>query len=94
MPAGRIIRRREKISRRKTEYLLSGGEDWPAEFRRFTADKSNYFDTLILLSGGEHSAVPAGEPGLSEAERRGLSLTIRKYHELTHFICRGLRPGR
>ena len=92
MPAGRIIRRREKISRRKTEYLLSGGEDWPAEFRRFTADKSNYIDTLILLSGGEYSAVPAGELGLSEAEWRGLSLTIRKYHELTHFICRGLRP--
>ncbi len=83
----------EKINRRKTEYLLSGGADWPTEFRRFTADKSNYTDTLILLSGGEYSAVPAGELGLSEAEWRGLSLTIRKYHELTHFICRGLRPG-
>ena len=82
----------EKIRRHKTAYLLSGGTDWSAEFQRFTADKSHYLDTLLLLSRGEYSAVPASELGMAEGEWLERSLTIRKYHELTHFVCRKLRP--
>ena len=82
----------EKIRRHKSEYLLSNGTDWDAEFERFAADKANYLDSLLLLSGGEYSAVPAAEVGMEPEAWCEKSLTIRKYHELTHFVCRGLRP--
>ena len=82
----------EKIRQHQREYLLAGGTDWSAELKRFTADKANYLDTLLLLSRGEYSAVPAAELGMDEREWLERSLTIRKYHELTHFICRNRRP--
>ena len=82
----------EKIRQHKTAYLCSGGTDWNAEFKRFTADKTNYLDTLLLLSRGEYSAVPAAELGIVPEDWIAASLTIRKYHELTHFVCRKLRP--
>lgn len=64
--------------------------DWDAEFTRFTADKRNYLDALIVLSVGPYSAIPAVKTGVSEDEWIRLSDTIRKYHECTHFICRRL----
>ena len=84
----------EKIRRHKEEYLAAGGDDWDAEFDRFTADKSNYLDALILLSGGEYSHVPCGTVGLGREEWLEKSRIIRRYHELTHFVCRGLYPDR
>ena len=72
----------EKIHNHEKEYLQSGENDWDLEFRRFTAEKANYLDSLILLSSGDYSNV--------SAETK--SVTIRKYHELTHFICRALYP--
>ena len=56
----------EKINRHKAEYLAAGGEAWSVEFRRFTADKSNYLDTIILLSSGYYSNISADFAGLSE----------------------------
>lgn len=82
----------EKIRKHQQEYLAQGGENWGIEFRRFTADKCNYQDTLILLSAGEYSAVPASELGLTAEDWREKSVSIRKYHELTHFVCRSLFP--
>ena len=83
-----------KIRQHEAEYLANGGEDWNKEFKRFTADKKNYTSTLILLSAGEYSNVPAQTVGLERDEWLEKSLTIRKYHELTHFVCRGLYPDR
>ena len=82
----------EKINAHKTEYLAKGGKNWREEFKRFTAEKSNYLDTLILLSNGNYSAIPARFVGLAESEWDEKSLIIRKYHELTHFVCRTLYP--
>jgi len=82
----------EKIRSRQKAYLEQGGTDWSEEFRRFTADGRNFRDTLILLSAGEYSAVPAAELGLDEDLWLEKSLCIRKYHELTHFVCRELYP--
>ena len=79
----------------KTE-MLERGElfpDWSAEFKRFTADRSNYRDALIILSTGPYSNIPASAVGLDEEEWRRLSLIIRKYHECTHFVCRRTCPG-
>ncbi|MCR5748074.1 MAG: hypothetical protein K6G03_10235 [Lachnospiraceae bacterium] len=66
--------------------------DYDAEFSRFTSDKKNFKDALIILSRGPYSAIKAEEAGFSEEEWLELSHTIRRYHECTHFICRRLYP--
>lgn len=82
----------EKINQHRKKYIEAGGEAWSTEFKRFTSDKKNYLDTLILLSGGAYSNVSPEDIGLTESEWQEKSMTIRKYHELTHFICRTRRP--
>ena len=82
----------EKIHNHEKEYLQSGENDWNLEFRRFTAEKANYLDSLILLSSGDYSNVSAETADLPAEEWKEKSVTIRKYHELTHFICRALYP--
>ena len=68
-------------------------EERAAELKRFTAVKENYIDTLVVLSRGPYSGVPASAVGVREDEWLALSDTIRRYHELTHVICRRLYPG-
>lgn len=84
----------ERIRSHKRDFFASGGWNWAAEFKRFTAEKENYQDTLILLSAGYYSAVPPESLGLAPELWREKSLVIRKYHELTHFVCRKLFPER
>ena len=62
------------------------------EFRRFTEDRRNYQDMLVVLSRGPYSHVDAAKAGFSEAEWTERSDTIRRYHELTHVICRKTYP--
>ena len=66
--------------------------DWNAEWKQFSSIRTNYIDTLVLLSFGPYSAVNAGQLGLNDEEWIMHSYTIRKYHELTHVICRSLYP--
>ena len=78
--------------------------DWKTEFARFTSDKSNYLDTLIVLSVGPYSGIctdrmngyltrtGSGSKTLSNDEWLSLSDTIRKNHECTHFICQVKYP--
>ncbi len=66
--------------------------DWDAEFRRFTADKKNYLDALVVLSVGPYSGVDGAIFGMEAGEWLRASHTIRKYHECTHFLCRRLFP--
>ncbi len=66
--------------------------DWNAEFKRFTSDKENYTDALVILSVGPYSGILASDAGFSEEEWILISHTIRRYHESTHFICRRLYP--
>ena len=78
--------------------------DWSAEFKRFTSVRENYQDLLIVLSCGPYSNVDAdrvnellteaGHEGISDDAWRELSGKIRKYHELTHFVCRKLYPDK
>ncbi len=67
-------------------------EEQSAEFKRFTAVKENYTDMLVVLSRGPYSGVPASELGLTERDWLAASDTIRRYHELTHVICRRVYP--
>lgn len=82
----------QKIRQHKLAYLASGGIDWGGEFRKFTADKSNYIDSVILLSGGYYSAILPEEVGMESREWKTRSYQIRMYHELTHFVCRSEFP--
>ncbi|MBQ9828038.1 MAG: hypothetical protein IJM62_05085 [Lachnospiraceae bacterium] len=76
-------------------HLASFPEDeQAAEFKRFTSVKENYTDMLIVLSRGPYSGVRAEEAGFGQAEWLEISDTIRRYHELTHVICRRLYSGR
>ena len=68
-------------------------EERAAEFKRFTAVRENYVDMLVLLSRGPYSHVDAAAVGETEAAWLEHSDTIRRYHELTHVICRRLCPG-
>ena len=85
-----------KIRAHEAAFLASGGKesDWGEEFERFVSVKGNFRDTLIVLSWGPYSAVPAGETGYPEKEWLRMSHSIRKAHECTHFICRRLFPER
>ena len=82
----------EKIHTHMDAWLAAGHTDRDGEFRRFTSNRENYCDTLILLSGGAYSSVPADRAGLDGEEWIRKSVTIRKYHELTHFVCRRKAP--
>ena len=82
----------EKIRDHRKEYLASGGDDWDAEFARFTADRNNYRDTVIVLSSGNYSALSADDAGYESKKWLSLSHEIRKYHELAHFTSRRLFP--
>ena len=82
----------EKIHKHRDAYLAAGGDDWDDEFQRFISVKSNYRDSIILLSSGFYSNIPAETVGISDQEWKEKSLIIRKYHELTHFVCRAKYP--
>ena len=66
--------------------------DWDSEFARFTSVKANYTDAMLVLSAGPYSAVDSREFGISEDQWINDSITIRRYHELNHFICRKQWP--
>lgn len=87
-----------RIFAHKEAFLLeaeAAGEaqpDWGAEFKRFTAEKANYQDVLVVLSAGPYSNVAAADVGLGEGEWLAKSLVIRQYHECTHVVCRKRWP--
>lgn len=62
------------------------------DFEQFISDKSNYLDRLILLSYGDYSAVNAQSMELEKNDWLEKSVTVRKYHELTHFVSGKLFP--
>ena len=68
-------------------------EEQDAEFKRFTSVRENYLDMLVVLSRGPYSHIGAEEAGFTEEAWLDLSDTIRRFHELTHVICRRQYPG-
>ena len=67
-------------------------EEQAEEFKRFTSDKANFTDMLIVLSRGPYSGIGAEEAGFDEKEWLDYSDIIRRNHEITHVICRRLYP--
>lgn len=83
----------EKIRSHKEIYDISGGTNWHEEYKKFTAVKKNYLDSLIIIGSGNYSAVQPQKIGRAPEEWLTLSRIIRTYHELTHFVCRSLYPA-
>lgn len=77
---------------------ISGLIDWGKlhahedDFAEFTADKRNYLSSIIILSSGNYSAVSAQSAGIEENEWKKKSVTVRRFHELTHFVSGRLFP--
>ena len=67
-------------------------EEQDAEFARFVSKKENYLDVLIVLSRGPYSHTAADAAGFTGQEWLDYSDTIRRFHEVTHVICRRLYP--
>ncbi|MDO5444394.1 MAG: hypothetical protein Q4F31_02100 [Eubacteriales bacterium] len=82
----------EKIHKHMNEYAAQNETDEAEEFGRFTSEKRNFLDTLIILSSGPYSAVSAEDMKMEQDEWTRASFTIRKYHELSHFFSRTLYP--
>ncbi len=80
-----------KIKAHEEEYRKTA-DDWDEEFGRFTKDKKNYTEALILLSYGPYSAVKPEAVGYDPEAWNRYSDLIRRYHECTHFVCRRLFP--
>ncbi|MCR4556673.1 MAG: hypothetical protein K5779_02480 [Saccharofermentans sp.] len=90
----------KKINAHRTSFMMSekmAGNpepDWNAEFKRFVSNKQNFKDAVIILSQGPYSAVPAEAAGMTEEAWIETSMTIRRVHECTHFICRRMYPDK
>lgn len=55
-------------------------------------NKRCFLDKIILLSAGFYSGTSPETLGLSNEEWLEKSITIRMYHEITHFVCRSRYP--
>ena len=76
----------------KTHLAVFPEEEQNAEFKRFTSVRENYLDMLVVLSRGPYSGIDAASAGFAADEWLDYSDTIRRYHELTHVICRRMYP--
>ncbi|MDO5440363.1 MAG: hypothetical protein Q4F12_02365 [Erysipelotrichaceae bacterium] len=69
-------------------------------WEKVRAGKDNYKDSFIILSSGNYSNVTCdmvneitnNDYSLTKDSWRDKSITIRKYHELTHFVMRKKYP--
>jgi len=82
-----------KIEAHEKEFLKThNSEQWDDEFDRFTADKANYKDVVLLISKGYYSAVDYTFTPYDENTWLDISKKIRIYHEISHLISRKLYP--
>jgi hypothetical protein len=81
-----------KIEARQSEYEKAGHADWQEEFVRFTSNPSNYRDAIIVLSEGPYSAWDYKNTPYTCDQWQDISLQIRKYHEIAHYVSRRLHP--
>ncbi|HRE46537.1 MAG TPA: hypothetical protein PLD47_02335 [Aggregatilineales bacterium] len=74
----------------REQFAALGGETptltWAAFKKQLSSSPERYQDRLMLLSGGDYSAIPAEAMGLTAEQWRTLSQTIRRAHEGTHYV--------
>ncbi|MDO5558210.1 MAG: hypothetical protein Q4F95_01285 [Oscillospiraceae bacterium] len=83
-----------KIESHMKEYLVDGGDpdEWKEELRRFTLNRSNYQDSIIVIRRCRYSGLTAGEAGFTEEEWERYSRKLMIYHSISHFVTRKLYP--
>lgn len=83
-----------KINAHKAAWLAEGNSplEWGAELQRFAAEPKSCRDTVLVVSAGPYSALPARQAGFDAETWWNSSLKIRTYHEVTHLVCRELWP--
>ncbi len=83
-----------KIFEHRHEFLKDHDiSEWNDEFKRFTSDKENYTETVLLVSRGNYSNTTCEAAGFAQDEWLDISKEIRIYHEISHLISRKLYPG-
>lgn len=68
---------------------INGLNNWEKvkKYKKIT-DNNTYKDSLVILSKGFYSGLDASFTPYTQSEWMNTSLFIRKYHELTHYLCR------
>jgi hypothetical protein len=81
-----------RIEAHMNDYLENGTEkvSWRDELRRFTDDKQNYQDSIILIGSGGYCGLSAAEAGYDEFVWENASVKIKIYSSCAKFIMRRL----
>lgn len=68
---------------------INGLNNWEkVKKHKNITDNNTYKDSLVILSKGFYSGLDASFTPYTQSEWMNISLFIRKYHELTHYLCR------
>ncbi len=81
-----------RIEKHMDEYFAGGGDlrSWRDEMRRFTNDRKNYQDSIILVGSGGYCGITAEEAGVDEVVWESVSRKIKTYSSCARFIIRRL----
>lgn len=81
-----------KIENYMNRYFTSGGaaDAWKEELDKFTEDKNNFQDSIIVIGNREYSGLNAEDAGFNQDIWSDISLKIKIYSSCAHFICRRL----
>ena len=81
-----------RIEEHMNQYLEAGSEkiSWRDELRRFTDDKKNFQDSIILIGSGGYCGLTASEAGIDEFVWDTVSVKIKIYSSCARFIMRRL----
>lgn len=81
-----------KIENHMKEYLEGTGDtvSWRTELRRFSSEKKNYQDSIILVGSGGYCGISANEAGFDEEVWKDISVKLRTYSSCARYILRRL----
>lgn len=81
-----------KIEDHMNSYLEKGGDtvSWRDELRKFTNDKKNFQDSIILIGSGGYCGLSASEAGFDELIWESVSLKVKTFSSCARFIMRRL----
>ena len=81
-----------KIENHMNDYLSNGGSNlsWRDELRKFTNNKKNYQDTILVIGSGGYCGLTAEEAGFEKEIWEEISIKIKTYSSCARYIVRKL----
>ena len=81
-----------KIENHMNDYLSNGGSNlsWRDELRKFTNNKKNYQDTILVIGSGGYCGLTAEEAGFEKDTWEESSVKIKIYSSCARYIVRKL----